>query len=88
MLFEEIPTRPWESVSTDLFCLDGEDYLLIVDSYSHYIEIAKLSTISSKTIVQCTKSVFARHGIPTTVKSDNGSQFTVAEYRVQQIMGF
>ena len=81
MLSEEIPTRPWESVSTDLFCLDGEDYLLIVDSYSHYIEIAKLSTTSSKAIVECTKSVFARHGIPTTVKSDNGPQFTAAEYK-------
>ena len=59
MLSEEIPTRPWESVSTDLFCLDGEDYLLIVDSYSYYIEIAKLSTTSTKAIVKCTKSVFA-----------------------------
>ena len=81
MLSEEIPTRPWELVSTDLFCLDGEDYLLIVDSYSHYIAIAKLSTTSSKAIVESTKSVFAQHGIPTTVKSDNGPQFTAAEYK-------
>jgi len=25
--------------------------------------------------------VFARHGIPTIVKGDNGSQFTAAEYK-------
>ena len=68
-------------MSTDLFSLDGEDFLLIVDSYSQYIEIAKLTNTSSKTVIECTKSVFAQHGIPTTVKSDNGPQYTAAEYK-------
>ena len=81
MIPSEMPTRPWELVSTDLFSLDGEDFLLIVDSYSQYIEIAKLSNTSSKKVIECTKSVFARHGIPTTVKSDNGPQYTAAEYK-------
>ena len=40
MISENPPTRPWEAVSTDLFSWNGEDYLLVVDSYSHYIEIA------------------------------------------------
>ena len=81
MLSSEVPTRPWEVVSTDLFCLDGEDFLLIVDSYSQYIEIAKLSNTTSKKVIECTKSVFARHGIPAIVKSDNGPQYTAAEYK-------
>ena len=81
MIPSEMPTRPWELVSTDLFSLDGEDFLLIVDSYSQYIEIAKLSNTSSKKVIECTKSVFTRHGIPTTVKSDNGPRYTAAEYK-------
>ena len=81
MMSSEVPTRPWEIVSTDLFCLEGEDFLLIVDSYSQYIEIAKLSNTSSKKVIECTKSVFVRHGIPTLVKSDNGPQYTSAEYK-------
>ena len=74
-LFSEKPvSKPWESVSSDLFKWEGEDYLLIVDSYSHYIEIARLSDTTSQTVVKHTKSVFARHGIPRTVKTDNGPQ--------------
>jgi len=32
---EEPTVRPWELVLTDLCDLKGEDYLLIVDNYSH-----------------------------------------------------
>lgn len=76
-----VPTRPWEAVSTDLFTWNGEEYLLVVDSYSHYIEIAKLSNTSSKMVVMHTKSIFARHGIPKMVKSDNGPQYSSQEYK-------
>ena len=81
MIMGEIPTRPWELVSTDLFKWNGDDYLLIVDSYSRFIEIAKLLDTSSSRVIHHTKSVFARHGIPTTVKSDNGPQYTSDEYK-------
>ena len=53
----------------------------MVDSYSHFIEIAKLTNTSSSRVIQHTKSIFARHGIPTTVKSDNGPQYSSDEYR-------
>ena len=81
MISEKPATRPWESISTDLFKWDGDDYLLIVDSYSHFIEIAKLSNTTSQTVVMHTKSILARHGIPRTVKSDNGPQYTAEEYK-------
>ena len=44
MTVGDIPTRPWELVSTDLFKWHGDDYLLIVDSYSRFIEIADTSS--------------------------------------------
>jgi len=81
MTIGEIPTRPWELVSTDLFKWNGDDYLLIVDSYSRFIEIAKLPDTSSSRVIQHTKSIFARHGIPTTVKSDNGPQYSFDEFK-------
>ena len=74
-------TRPWESISTDLFKCNGEDYLLVVDSYSHFIEIARLSNTTSQTIIMHIKSIMAHHGIPRTVKSDNGPQCTAEEYK-------
>ena len=42
-----------------------------MDYYSHYIEIAKLSTSTSNDVVTHLKSIFARPGIPHTVMSDN-----------------
>jgi len=37
-------------------------------------------------VIECTKSVFARHGIPAIVKSDNGPQYTAAEYKEFSLM--
>ena len=81
MISEKPATRPWESISTELFKWEGEDYLLVVDSYSHFIEIAHLTNTTSQTVIMHTKSIMARHGIPTTVKSDNGPQYTAEEYK-------
>ena len=32
----ELPSRPWEKVGTDLFSLDGGDYLITVDYLSNF----------------------------------------------------
>ena len=81
MTVGKIPSRPWEFVSTDSFTFHGDDYLLIVDSYSHFIEIARLTNTSSNTKIQHTKSIFARHGIPAALRSDNGPQYSSDEFK-------
>ena len=48
---------------------------MVVYSYSRFIEIAKLTAKSYNT-----KSIFARHGIPIILKSDNGPQFSSGEF--------
>ena len=75
------PTLPWQRVATDLFEWKGSKYLPIVDYYSCYIKIAQLSNESSAEVIRHTKSIFARHGIPQTVMSDNGPQFSSIEFR-------
>ena len=51
-------------------------YLLVIDYYSRYIEIAKLTTTSANDVIRHLKSIFARHGIPAKVFTDNGPQFS------------
>lgn len=75
------PTLPWQRVATDMFDWKASKYLLIVDYFSRYIEIAKLSGESATEVIRHTKSIFARHGIPQEVMSDNGPQFSSTEYR-------
>ena len=75
-----LPTLPWLKVATDLFVWEGKTYLLIVDYFSRYIETCKLSGKTSNEVIRHLKSIFARHGIPQCVMSDNGPQFSSMEF--------
>ena len=77
----ELPSLPWKKVDTDLFIWKSSTYLLIVDYYSRYIEISKLNGQSSSQVITQTKSIFARHGIPQEVVSDNGPPYSSFEYK-------
>ena len=76
----ELPERPWQKVATDLFELEGKTFLLVVDYHSRYPEVAKLSSTTSAAIIERMKSIFARHGIPEILMSDNGPQYSAAEF--------
>ena len=59
----EIPTRPWQKLGSDLFSLEGKDYLVIVDYYSRYFEVNTLPDTRSSTVIRKLKAHFSRHGI-------------------------
>ena len=70
-----------EKIGTDLFEWKGQNYLMIVDYYSRFIEIALLKQTTASEVIAHTKSIFARHGVPELVFSDNGHQYTSAQYK-------
>lgn len=76
MLKKEIPNESWEIVSSDIFYLMGEQYLIIVDTYSKYIEISKLPNQSKESVIKVLKENFARYGIPKILYTDSGPQYT------------
>ena len=69
------PDEPWERVGTDIFDWKGSHYILAVDYYSRWTEIRPLSSLTSQEAINCLKSIFATHGIPEVLVSDNGPQF-------------
>ena len=77
----ERPDRPWAKVACDIFYLKQVPYLLTVDYYSHYPEIALLSNESSRQVIIHLKSLFSRYGIPSECISDGGPQFASEEFR-------
>ena len=77
----EVPQRPWEKIAVDLFSLNQTDYLVTVDYYSGYWELDKLHRADAETVVKKLKAHFARHGSPCQLVSDNGAQFTAAEFK-------
>lgn len=52
---------------------------MCVDYYTKYPEISKLSDTTSKHIILVLESIFARHGVPDELFSDNGTQLISAE---------
>ena len=68
-----LPERAFQKVGVDLLDFEGTDYLACTDYYSRYIDIVQLPQITSKAVVSALKSVFARHGVPEVVTSDNGT---------------
>ncbi|KAK3108757.1 hypothetical protein FSP39_014959 [Pinctada imbricata] len=80
LLVTETPDRPWSIISCDLFELHGNHYLITIDHYSKWPELAKLQTLSSSHTTVHLKSQFARYGIPDKLISDNGPQFACATF--------
>lgn len=67
-----LPERPWQNVGVDAFELDGKKYVVVIDYYSRYPEIAYVPNLITSTVIAKLKSMFARWGIPEFVISDNG----------------
>lgn len=75
LLPHEFPSRPWQNLSIDLLKFKNKWYVTLIDNYSRFIELMELKSLSSSSIIEFLKSIFARHGIPEIVYSDNGPQF-------------
>ena len=75
-----LPSRPWEKVATDLYEHKGRQFIIVVDYYSRYIEVAHLQKPSSFGVICKLKSIFARWGVPDVLMSDNGPQYSSQEF--------
>ena len=64
----------------DLFELDGSHYVLVVDYFSRYPEVTKLTSTLSSNVTNTLKVAFSRHGMPEIVRSDNGPQYCSLEF--------
>ena len=56
----DLPDRPWQKVSTDLFELASQKCLAVMHYYSRFIEILSLVETTSQVVIQTLKSVFER----------------------------
>ena len=80
LLYHDIPPVPWYKIGTDIFHLFNKHYLIIVDYATNYFDISQLPDLESTTVIQHTKAIFAKYGIPKEIMSDNGPEFAAAAY--------
>ena len=76
----EIAERQWEKIGTDLYTINDQDYLIVVDYFSNFWEIDHLPNTTASTVIKKLKCHFARQGIPDIVISDNGPQFACEKF--------
>ena len=81
MQSHKLPDRPWNRVAADQFKLHSQDYIVLVDFYSDFIEVKKLEENTSSSVVEFLKEQFSRYGIPDSLVTDNGPQFSSQEFR-------
>ena len=76
-----MPSKPWRDLATHLIgpLPTGESLLLTVDYYSRWIEADVVRNTSSSTIIKCLEKHFTGHGIPETLRTDNGSNLVSHE---------
>lgn len=55
-------------------------FLVVVDSYSKWIEAKEMSSIDSFQTVKAFRDVFSTFGIPNTLVTDNGPSFVSEEF--------
>jgi transposase InsO family protein len=56
-------------------------FLVVVDAYSKWLEGVIVPSATSLNIIQALRSMFATHGLPESLVSDNGTAFTSSEFR-------
>ena len=82
MIIHPIPPLPWSKVGADLCELDNQHFLIMVDYYSNFIEVAELERDTrAATVIRKIKENIARYGIMDTLVSDNGPQFACQEFK-------
>ena len=82
LLPHDIPDGPWQVLATDIFHLDGNDYIIVADYYSKMPFVRRLTSNStSTTVISVLKQLFGQHGIPHKLLSDNGLQYDCIEFR-------
>lgn len=80
LMFHEIVEIPWYKIGMDIFELYGENYLLLVDYYSKYVEVENLHrNLTARNVIEKLKSIFSRQGIPAVIITDSGTQLISKE---------
>ncbi|CAM1312606.1 Uncharacterised protein r2_g2308 [Pycnogonum litorale] len=80
MLGFPVPQYPFQVIGMDLFYLDSCQFLILVDYLSKFPFVHPLEHTNTTNILSVLKRVFSEHGIPEKIISDNGAQFTSAEF--------
>ena len=86
-----LPDRPWQKVHADFKGPIGASYYLhiVIDQFSKYPEVDIVKSTKFSKLEPCLDRIFATHGIPEELTTDNGSPYFADEMETYaKKMGF
>ena len=86
MVVRETPDLPWQHVAADFkgpIIGNGKSYYfhVIIDLLSRWPEVAVVKSTGFDKLVPSMEKVWAQHGIPETITSDNGPPYNSKEWK-------
>ena len=77
----EWPSQPWSRLHIDFAGpFEGKMFLVVADSHSKWLDVIPVSNANSTNTIRELRKLFATHGIPDVIVSDNGTAFTSTEF--------
>ena len=78
----EIPTKPWNTLCTDIFgpLPTGEYLVLVQDLHSRFPEVAITHSTSAEAVIPAVDKILAAYGTPEVMGSDNGPPYNLSEF--------
>ena len=78
----EYPSSPWERLHIDhAGPVEGKYFLIVVDSYSKWVETDLVSSTSAEATIKVLRWLFSAHGLPRIIVSDNAPGFVSEIFR-------
>ena len=76
-----LPQRPWSRIHIDHFFYDNHICLVVIDSFSKYVECEVVKNTSVQETISSLRLIFSRQGLCDTLVSDNASCFTAYDFK-------
>lgn len=75
------PPKPWQRVHLDFAGpFLGKTFLLAVDAHSKWPEVIEMTSTTAQRTIEEVRQLFASHGLPEQIVTDNGPQFVSEEF--------
>lgn len=68
-------TFPFERVHIDFFHFKGITFLIMIDVYSHWLEVKQMNRTNAERVIVELEQIFSVFGYPVKIVSDNGPPF-------------
>ena len=75
------PIEPWQRIDVDNADVKGQQFLLVVDSHSKWMEFSQMRNTTANATIEVLRALLSKYGLPLELVSDNGPQFVGGEFQ-------